>query len=66
MFIYNSVEPDSLQACVCVDIDSWQDHAHWSGIDRSQACVHVDMDSWRDHAHWFGTDSLQACLCWHW
>ena len=30
---------DSLQASVCVDIDSLRDRALWSGIDSSQECV---------------------------
>ena len=42
---------DSLLTCVCVDIDSWRDHAQWFGIDSLRTCVRADIDSWRDLAH---------------
>ena len=42
----------SLQACVHIDIDSWQDHARvWMSmfeIDSLQACVYFDIDKRQD------------------
>jgi len=55
-------------ACVCFDIQSRVDHAHWFGVDCLRACSIAtlvslcNIQSQEDCAHWFGIDQLKACL----